>query len=282
MFRYVNNLVSINTSSAGGGPSWPWFDSTYINQQNLNPYLSQGQLFNLAGDDVGSGNGNTFMVVQASEALAQGQWVSQVVPTVTDIVAGTVTNLNTTTSLVVTNITTTVSEVGNLLYIANSAGGGFVVRQIIQQFNNAGAVPGYTGTNTAFQIASTDPTVASKPADANTLSVAPVNPNPVKLIRPYNVGVNIATTAPCGISLGAVTSQYYTVIQVAGLGMGLGIGSGTALAAGVAAVGGAAGVMLGSTAGATPYMGGGLVTPLAAYSGASTLQPFLFNLIGNC
>src|SRR5450759_1784040 len=105
MFRLVNNLCSIATSSAGGGPSWPWFDSTYINSIGLPPSLSLGQLFNLAGDEVGYGNGNTFMVVQASETLAQGQWVSQVVPTVTDLVAGTVTNLNTTTSLVVTNLT---------------------------------------------------------------------------------------------------------------------------------------------------------------------------------
>ena len=283
MFKEVNNFDAIGTSTANGGPVWPWFDSTYINSATIPPYLSLGAKFNLKGKNH-DGGGNSFMCVRASEGLTVGQLVSPVVPTVTDIVASTVTNLNTTTQLIVTGMTTTASEVGNFLFIANSADAtlGFVIREILEQRKNDGTTPGFTGVNTAFVISNVDWTVASKPKDADALVTAPVNPNPVKLYRPYNVGVNIATTTPCGVALGTVTSGYYTIIQVAGLALISSVGNGTALAAGVLAIGAAAGVAIGSTAGATPYGGGSTMIPLQAYAAAGpALQPFHCNFIGS-
>jgi hypothetical protein len=84
---------------------------------------------------------------------------------------------------------------------------------------------------------------------------------------------------PVGVALGTVTDGYYTVIQVAGIGLAKGTNNGAALAVGIPAIvdAGTPGVMTG-TAAAVIATHAGMFTSLAAYNAAGpTLQPFNIN-----
>ena len=247
---------------------WPYYGSEYINSSTA--LTGVGTEWDCVGgiDSVG---GNSFMYVKAvGSALTQGQLVTFATPT-----ASTVTAAGSTTKSIVwaAGGLTVDAEIGNILYIANStgSGGGFTIRKII------------SNTATTITFSRVDPSVASKPDDQNALEAVPTNGNVAIIIRPYNVMVNTATTVPIGVSLGAVTENYYTIIQTKGLALVQTVGNGTATAVSKPAVGSAAGVAIGSAADAANLFNssGGLVA-LSAYSAAGPgLTPFMLNFKGS-
>jgi hypothetical protein len=254
----------ISPAGLANAKLWPWYESKYFN--SATPLLDLGAEWDLVGPPE-SGGGNSFMYVKAAAGVsfAAGQFVSFATPA-----ASTVTAAGSTVSTIVwaAGGLTVNAEVGNFIYIANTAagGGGFTLRKII------------ANTATTITVSATDPSVASKPADRNVLEAVPTNGDVAIIIRPYQVIVNTATTVPVGVALGTVTAGYYTIVQTKGLALGLGVGTGTALAVGVPATPAAAGVVIG-TAAASTYSGTTII-PQAAYAGASALQPLLINFKG--
>jgi len=246
------------------GPLIPWYDTQYLN--SATPQYQPGEYW---CDEY---TGNWFQYVKADAALAQGQIVTRV----PSILTGTYTAAGSTTSVINTNITTTVSEVGNFIYFTDTTGGGgtAALRQI-----KAHAI----GVNTAFTVALQDLSVPGKPRDPDVLAALPTtNGSPVDIIRPHSVIVCTASLVPAGIALGTVTILNYTIIQVAGLGLALGVGTGTTTTVGVPAVPSAAGVLIGSAANAANlFLGSSVFIPAVTYAGTSKLIPVQFNCLGN-
>lgn len=244
---------------------WPWYGSEYINSSTALTAL--GSEWDCVGDDAGIG-GNSFMYVKAATGLTVGQLVTTATPA-----ASTVTNAGSTVSTIVwaAGGLTVNAEVGNFLYIANSAalGGGFTLRKIL------------SNTATTITISAVDPSIASKPSDQNVLEAIPTDGDVAIIIRPYRVIVNTATTVPCGVVLGTVTDTYYTIVQTKGLALISSVGNGTALAVGKPGVGSAAGVVIGSAADAANLFNGANMIAQSAYSAAGPdLTPFLINFKG--
>jgi len=255
----------ISPAGLANAKLWPWYESKYFN--SATPLLNLGAKWDLVGD-IAAGGGNSFMYVKAvaGVSFAAGQLVTFATPT-----ASTVTAAGSTKGMIVwaAGGLTVNAEVGNFLYVANStaSGGGFTLRKIL------------SNTATTITVSVTDPNIASKPLDPNAFEEIPTNGDIAIIIRPYQVIVNTATTVPCGVALGTVTAGYYTIVQTKGLGLLLGVGSGTALEVNDPAVPAAAGVVIGSNGTLTAYAGPNIL-PQAAYSGASSLQPCLFNFDG--
>ena len=244
---------------------WPYYGSEYINSSTALTGL--GTEWDCVGE-IDSVGGNSFMYVKAvGSALTQGQLVTFAAPT-----ASTVTAAGSTTKSIVwaAGGLTVDAEIGNILYIANStaSGGGFTLRKIL------------SNTATTITISRVDPSVASKPDDQNALEAVPTNGNVAIIVRPYNVIVNTATTVPIGVSLGAVTENYYTIIQTKGLALIAGGNTGSATVVGAPLIGIAGGLMTGGNGTANAYTGANMVA-LAAYNAAGpTLQPALINFKG--
>lgn len=244
---------------------WPWYGSDIYNSATALTGL--GTEWDAVGD-IGAIGGNSFMYVKAAAGVSftVGQLVSFATPT-----ASTVTAAGSTKNMIVwaAGGLTINAEVGNVLYVANStaSGGGFTLRKII------------ANTATTITVATTDPSVASKPSDQNAFEEIPTNGDVAIIIRPYQVIVNTATTVPCGVALGTVTAGYYTVVQTKGLALISSVGNGTALAVGKPGVGSAAGVVIGSAADAANLFTGPSMVAQSAYSAAGPgLTPFLINL----
>ena len=244
---------------------WPWYGSAYYN--SATPLIQLGAEWDLVGPTE-AGGGNSFMYVKcaAGVSLTVGQLVSFATPT-----ASTVTAAGSSTQMIVwaAGSLTVNAEVGNYLFIANStsSGGGFTLRKIL------------SNTATTITFSETDPNVASKPADRNALELAATNGDVAIIIRPYQVIVNTATTVPCGVALGTVTSGYYTIVQTKGLALVSTVGNGTATAVNVPAVGSSAGVAIGSGGStANLYTTAGALLPQSVFAAASGLSPFLINL----
>ena len=252
----------LSPAGLAGKKLWPWYGSEYINSST--PLVDLGAEWDLVGD-IAAGGGNSFMYVKAAAGLSQGQLVTTATPTAGQVAAGTTKKAITWNSAAFT----AGAEVGNLVYVANStgSGGGFTVRKIL------------ANTTTVLTVSLTDPNVASKPDDQNAFEEIPTTTDIAVVIRPNRVIVCTANLVPIGVALGTVTSGNYTIIQTKGYAQILGVGSGTALAVNVPAIPSAAGVAIGSGGTASMYTGP-VMLPQAAYSGASSLQPFLVNFKG--
>jgi len=255
----------ISPAGLANAKLWPWYESKYFNSST--PLLEPGCEWDLVGP-IESGGGNSFMYVKAAAGVSftVGQLVSFATP-----VASTVSSATSTTQSItwVAGSLVANAEVGNFVYIANttSSGGGFTLRKII------------SNTTTQIYFSETDPNVASKPVDRNALELAATNTDVAIIIRPYQVIVNTATTVPCGVALGTVTSGYYTIVQTKGLALITSVGNGTTLASGKPAVGSSAGVAIGAATDTANLFTGPSMVAQSTYSAAGpTLQPFLINL----
>lgn len=279
MYRMSHvNFLAPNASEQG--PIWPWYSSTYLNSVTPAREVPLGAIWELQGDLKAAG-GNAFKYVRAIEGLTVGQLVCDTIGTVGQV-TGTFTAASSTVVSVITNITTVATDVGQplLLYVANSTslGGGPVYKRVVSMTGGSG---GY-GTNTTFVIETVDFTIATKPYGPDAFPVLPTNADIVSLIRPYQVAVNIAAATPVGVALGTVTAGNYTVIQIAGEALVMSGATTPGLVVGVQAVGTAAGLIIGSTAGANPYQGASVIIPHITYNAsASVLQPCKVNFLGN-
>lgn len=236
-----------------------------------------GDLWWLGGQAPAMG-GNAFVFAKATVALALGQLVSVALPTTGTATvpgAGTAASPLTTTASITTNINNAATvavnaDVDNWIFV-NATGATLPQLRRIK-YNSSSATSFY-------KVALQDYLRPTSPTDADVFDTLATNADPLCIIRPWNLIVNTATTVPVGVALGTVTAGNYTVIQVAGLASVLGVGTGTALVANVPAVGGAAGIMLG-TAAANLYVGASLILPQLASVAASALMPAYVNFTG--
>ena len=267
----MQHISFASTNALEQGPVHPWYSSTYLNSQTLPiiaPNLALGGIWELEGE-FKNGGGNAFMLVKnnASSPLALGDVVSWATPTADTAAAG--------STAAVINLTTggltAGAEVGNLVYCQPTGGTPWL--RVIK-----------ANTANSLTISKTDYTIATKPFDPDALATAdiPTATDPVVIYRPYQVQKATSTTPAVGVSLGTVTANYYTIIQVAGVGLIKSTNSGAALAVNVPAIGsGTAGVLTGGGGTANAYYGTRFI-PLVAYNAAGpTLQPYNFNCIGN-
>jgi hypothetical protein len=280
-------------SGAAGGPGvaaqFPWYGgSPYIDMsasvfsgvaQSIGASL--GDVWWLGGGPEASG-GNAFMFVRARATLAIGQGVTYQTPT-----TGTLTvpgSPVSTAAAITTNISNatagTNGEVGNFIYVEPAAT--YATMQLRRIKANTNAVNGN------FTVSLPDFLRPNLPNDQDVFDGFSVfaNADPVRIIRPYNVIVNTATTVPVGIALGTVTSGNYTIIQVAGLASVLTKGdtANKGIVQGQPLVGGAAGVFQGQLDNAATefvkYGYGGNVTALYTSTAASLKIPAYINFIG--
>ncbi len=266
---HINYLA---TSPLEQGAIWPWYSTTNLNRATLPPETPLGAYWELQGN-FQVGGGNAFMLVKnVGGAIALGDVVTWTAPA-----ASTITAAGSTVNTLVwaAGGLTVGAEVGNLLYLANTAGSnGFLIRRIIAN----------TATTLTIAPAAGDPMVAATAAGvrvntADALDAVPTNGDVGIIIRPFNVKKCTSVLVPVGVALGTVTDGYYTVIQVAGIGLAKGTNNGAALAVGIPAIvdAGTAGVLTG-TAAASINTNAGNFTSLAAYNAAGpTLQPFNMN-----
>jgi hypothetical protein len=279
-------------AGAAGGPGISQQISWYVNTPYINMSTSVytgvqqaigaslGDVWWLGGGPAASG-GNAFMFVRARAALAVGQLVTLQAPT-----AGTLTipgSPVSTSAAITTNISNatagTNGEVDNYIYVNPAAG--YTTTQLRRIKANTNAATGN------FTVALQDFLRPNSPTDQDVFDgfSAFANADAVCVIRPYNVIVNTATTVPCGVALGTVTSGNYTIIQVAGLA---GVNSTTATA-NVPAVGGAAGVITtaagvgngtGGAAAASLYGSGTMILPMITNAVAANIIPCMVNFTG--
>lgn len=271
--------VNYLTPSAGEyGPLYPWYSSTYLSVPIVSTTIASGsgtalgagqalgQQWTTDGDPANAG-GQTFMWVYADVNLTAGQLVAWADPASDTAAAGsTVQVLNLTTGGLTVN-----AEVGNWVFVAATGATKLQLRRII------------ANTANTITVSTVDIYSAQKPKDPNVFDTVATATDVVKIIRPWHVQVCTATKVPVGVALGTVTASTGpgTIIQRAGLGGILGVGSGTALAVNVPAVPSSSGVAIGGGGSANAYTGAGVMLPQVAFSGSSTLLPFLFDLTRN-
>lgn len=274
MYRMHHFPAHLSTAKLAGATSYPWYSSAQYN--STTPLAPLGAFWELQGDTEVAG-GNAFIYVKnVGGALSVGQAVAWRTPT-----AGTFTLTGSTLQLIYTNITTTADETGQWLYCLSAATGGPWLRKIKAAYPVADPTAKY-GANTVFVISKKDPNSPSGAADIDAIPALPSNGVAVAIIRPFQVIECTASLTPIGLALGTVADGNYTIIHVAGLGIGSAVGNGTALAVGKPAVPSAAGVLIGSAADAANlFTGGAKFVPLVATSAASALIPFEFNCIAN-
>lgn len=241
MSRPKSNLTSAFpafSQTSTGGTAYPVFPTINdsLAQQTPNAPLA-------LGDRITDKFGFSYCVVRAGAALALGQVCTLLANTTGTVSAGT------TTSLVKTNITTTLDEVmiGSFLMINGKGGSaGTVVTKLIKsQVINAGGAK--IGANTNFGISINDTRMGRGGADGDLLSFTPTTADDVHIIRPYSVDVAGAGGYPVGVALGTITSGNRTIIQISGLARVLTVGTTDALTDGGVAVTAAAGVVKGPT-----------------------------------
>jgi hypothetical protein len=237
-----------------------------------------GDLWWLGGQAPAMG-GNAFIFAKATVGLTLGQLVSVALPTTGTATvpgAGTAASPLTTTASITTNINNAATvaingDVDNWIYV-NATGATLPQLRRIK-YNSSSATSFY-------KVALPDYLRPTTPNDADVLDTALTNADPLCIIRPWNLIVNTATTVPVGVALGTVTAGNYTIIQVAGMAAIQGVGNGTAIVANVPAVGGAAGVILG-TAAANLYVGASLILPqFASVAAGPLLIPCYVNFTG--
>jgi hypothetical protein len=237
-----------------------------------------GDLWWLGGQAPAMG-GNAFLFAKATVGLTLGQLVSVALPTTGTATvpgAGTAASPLTTTASITTNINNAATvavngDVDNWIYV-NATGATLPQLRRIK-YNSSSATSFY-------KVSLLDYLRPTTPNDADVFDTLATNADPLCIIRPWNLIVNTATTVPVGVALGTVTAGNYTVIQVAGMAAVQGVGNGTALVANVPAVGGAAGVILG-TAAANLYVGASLILPqFASVAAGPLLIPCYVNFTG--
>lgn len=268
MYRMFHFPPFTSPRKLSGGTSFPWYPATALD--SATPIMALGAFWELQADP-GVAGGNAFLYVKADAALGAGELVSYALPA-----ASTVTSSGSTTQSIITGGggLTVNAEAGNFLYVRNTTtdGGGAVIKKIL------------SNTATAVTISGKDPNSPAGNADVEALTLAATNADVTDIIRPWHVRQGTATAVPIGVTLGAVTSGNYTIIQVAGLTMVKGLGQTTAvLVAGTPAVPAAAGVITGSvSAAANLYLGGGLILPQSAVDSATAiLIPAFVNFLAN-
>lgn len=276
-------------SGASGGPGvasqfgWyagtPYIDMTAAQFQAVSATIGAkiGDVFWLGGGPEASG-GNAFMFIRASAALTLGQLVAVAPPT-----AGTYTAAGSTSAAVVTNISCVAAgvngEVNNWISIMQANCTTLQMRRI--KGNNASA----TAT---FTVALKDYLRPNTPTDQDVFNefATLVNGDVTVIIRPFHGIVNTASTIPIGVSLGAVTSGNYTLIQVAGLACVSSVGNvaNKGIVTGQPLVGAAAGQVTGPLDNAATeyikYSSASNVTALTTSTAASLLIPAYVNFLG--
>lgn len=217
----------------------PWYDSTMINDAAATANNSLGTFGPGQGPRVEPGDvwqdvytGNIFQYVKAGAALQAGAIVQPQLPT-----TGTVTAAGSTVDTIITNITTTASEVGNFIWFYDQAVAGKQSLRVIK------GQPSGIGANTSFQVAkpsiltgaaTSSSTTVTKIFDPDVLAAVPTNGSACIVFRPWVVipyDHTVVTTPICGVALGTVTSGNFTIIQIGGLAMVLGKGDVTAITA---------------------------------------------------
>lgn len=264
-YRYKKTDYTAPANSQGGPGvqgAVTWYLSTpYLNMTAAQWHtvaegtgLTLGDVWTLGGSQPQAA-GNSFMFVKADAELTLGQLVTPALPT-----TGTITVPGvpvTSTEILTTDIDNSTAgtngEVDNWIY-GNITGATLPQLRRIKANTNAA-----TGNFTVSQMDWMRP---NSPHDADVLDTTPTNADPCCVIRPYHVIVNTEVTVPIGVSLGAVTSGNYTIVQVGGLAMISAIGDTTALVVNQPAVGAAAGQIAGSAAAAENlYLGASLILP---------------------
>lgn len=275
MYRMHHFPAHLSTSKLAGGTSYPWYPSASYN--SATPLAPLGAFWELQGDTEVAG-GNAFVYVKnVGGALAQGEAVSWKAPT-----AGTFTLTGSTLQLIYTNITTTFDETGNWLYCLSAATGGPWLRKIKACYPAADATAKY-GANTVFVISKKDPNSPSGAADIDAIQALPSNGVAVCIYRPFWVQKCTAVTMPIGLALGTVADGNYTMVHVAGLGIGDTVGNGSNLDLTVGEPSGidANGKLIGTNSLAPANIGAASFNCLVPSSAASALLPFQFNCLGN-
>ncbi len=279
MYRMHHFPAYLSTRKLAGGTSYPWYTAADIN--STTPKAPLGAFWELQGDaDVAGGNAFVY-VRNVGAALALGEVVAWRTPAGAGN-TGTFTLAGSTTQLIVTNITTTVDETNQWLYCLSAATGGPWLRRIKRAYPIADPTAKF-GANTVFVISEADPNSPAMLPDSDAIAALPANGVAVQIIRPFQVQKCTASTKPIGLALGTVADGNYTIIQVAGLGLGDSVGNGVNLDL---AIGEPAGVdanskLIGTNALAPAMIGAAQFTPLVASAAASAIIPFYFNCTGN-
>jgi hypothetical protein len=228
--------------------------------------------------------GNAFMFVKSKVALTLGQLVTYALPTTGSATvpgAGTAASPLTTTASITTNISNAGGGVAPYATVAVNAdvdnwifvnATGATLPQLRRIKANS------SSTTSFYKVALTDFLRPNNPTDADVFDTLATNADPLCIIRPWDVIVNTASTAPMGVALGSVTAGNFTIIQVAGLASVLTTGTGTALAPNVPAVGSANGVAIGSAA-ANQFVGGSAILPQIANAAAGVIIPCFVNFL---
>ena len=205
--------VSAQGGSGVTGNFWPWYASPYLDITPANYItlaqglgLSPGDYWWLNGTQQGA-EGNAFMFVKCNSAIAGAGLLLAVDTPAT----GTFTAAGSTVSKIVTTVTAGAannSEVDNWLFAASTGATSLNLRRV--KANTGGA-------NSTFTISLPDYLRPNLPNDQDVFATQPTNGDQIRLVRPYNTQICTASLVPFGVSLGAVTSGDYTIIQVAGL-----------------------------------------------------------------
>lgn len=265
MYRMAHFPPHISTRKLAAGTSYPWYPAAALNSST--PLAALGAFWELQGD-VEVGGGNAFIYVRAGEALALGDVVGWETPPA----ASTITAAGSTVQTLVyaAGGLTVNAEVGNWLFIASSGSDGNVLRKI------------RSNTATTITISAKDPNSPSGAADVDALAVVPTNGDVCQIIRPFRVTKVAKEGAPIGVALGTVTDKYYTIIHVAGLGLGQVDGDTTDVTVNLP-LAAAAGVLYSAAAAAVSATAKGAATFIAksANTGAKAIKPIEFNCIGN-
>lgn len=239
-----------------GGVSYPVFPTI-----NDSPYQQTPNAPLQLGDKIIDRFGYSYVYVRAAAALAVGQVVTLAANQTGTVSAGT------TTSLIKTNITTTLDEasIGSFITVSGTTQ---VQKKIKNQVINAGGAK--IGANTNFYVSINDTRLGRGGADGDVLAAVPTTSDPVHIVRPYSVDVCGNAGFPCGVALGTVTSGYRTLVQVSGLARVNSVGSTTAIADNGLVVCIASGSVKGLNAEALSTV---LGLAKQAYAGAAALQP---------
>lgn len=212
-----------------GGPRFPSFP--VINDPPAGPFAGAtaagsftGYSPLVLGQPTLDKDGNHFIYVRATAALAVGQVVSLAANPAAGVVAATDTvadNIHV-IATTVTAATGKNSEVGNFLALQNSTGSLTFLKYI--KGNTGGANAYFTISEKTIFIGLGGATAATARYDGDALPAAfTQSGSTVQLIRPYHVKVGAATETAYGVAMGTVTSGNNTIVQTTGLASVLGV-----------------------------------------------------------
>lgn len=290
MLYRPKKLDYTSPASAQGGPGIAkqitWYQGTpYIDMSTaVFTGVSQaigatiGDIWWLGGQSPASG-ANAFMFAKATVSLSLGQLVAVALPTTGTATvpgAGTAASPLTSTASITTNINNAATvavngDVDNWFWVTST---GATLPQLRRIKANS------SSTTSFYQVALKDFLRPNSPTDADVLDTIPTNGDAVRIIRPWNLIVNTATTVPVGVALGTVTAGNFTIIQVAGLAPILTDGTVNTVvnvpAVGIAGglIGGFAGTATALTGtAANQFSGAGLILPQLAKTGNAAADP---------